>query len=91
MFNMRRPDSPCRDCGDMIKNRKPNQLRCWKCIEKNPSHGAHEVTVGMHKAIRKSRKVLMQRMVRWKKGDGVEALRDKFPDMYDKMVKGELQ
>jgi hypothetical protein len=32
----------------------------------------------------------MQRMVRWNKSDGIEALRDKFPDMYERLMKGEL-
>jgi hypothetical protein len=91
MFNMIRPDAPCRDCDTIITNRKPNQLRCWKCIEANPGHGAHEVTVGMHKAIGKSKKVLESRIIRWQESDGIEALRDKFPDIYEKVVKGELQ
>jgi len=44
----------------------------------------------MHKAIRKSKKVLEERVVRWQAGDGDEALRDKFPDLYDKVMKGEV-
>ena len=85
-FNYRRRPFPCRECGEIIAKPKPNQHRCHVCILKNPSHGAHVATVKTAIAIQSIRDRLNKTVKRWKVEDGLDALKEKFPDIYEQYM-----
>ena len=83
VFNYQRKPFPCKECGEIVKKPKPNQHRCRTCILKNPSHGAHVATIKTAIAIENIRDRLNRTVKRWKVEDGPEALKEKFPDLYN--------
>ena len=87
----------CRTCGEVIEDSPgkfvANFHYCLKCSEGRDFSNQHHGVRDSHRtrmAILRMRERMEGRVKRWEKGDGEDELREKFPDLWERMRAGEV-
>lgn len=80
----------CVDCGKKIPNATGNQLYCDECrlarIKKRGYRStSFELTAKANKVIEQVDKKLRAEATTWNKEDGLEELKEKFPDLFEEI------
>lgn len=82
----------CQGCGDEIEGSFQGNFKwCIKCLEKVPRKQSYDKTLRLEsararRAVNRIKKRLYRdQITHWNKKDGADALKEKFPDIYESM------